>query len=69
MKNTLEKLRNKPVADRRSFAFVLASVLTGIVFFVWLLTFSTFDNKEDNSANSSGPFSNIMNQIKKLKNN
>lgn len=36
MLNTVEKLREKPEAHRKRVAFIVAAIIAGIIFIVWL---------------------------------
>ena len=47
MLNTIEKLRERPVAYRKRIAFIIAISITGIIFLVWLSVLGVrFDNNK-----------------------
>lgn len=67
-----DKVRTKTEAEKKRFAFWLALGITLLIVIMWFMSFQAREgaqaiNVEENAANTEGPASVLMEQVKALK--
>jgi amino acid permease len=62
MKKFIEKMKTKSDADKRIFAFSAASLITILIFCIWLISTISFYNRSEqiNVKNQANPLSSLF---------
>jgi hypothetical protein len=64
MLNFLDKIRNKDNSEKKSFAILCASIVSGLIFLTWLLTVMATWESDFNIKNTSENVKETFNEVK-----
>lgn len=67
----LNKIKQKSDTEKRSFAFVAATIITSVIVIVWVITvlprtINNIGSSKEEVANTYSPIANIMGQFKEV---